>query len=138
MRRLFERRVFGLNLKLLAPLVLILLGVVSTVLLLAQRNFWDSQYRDVVACLDYNAAYQLAQVSGEDIDTILGKLRSLGYISIAVSEMTVLSATDKGYIFEANDDYLIELADRDKAVRDALDKLIARRNFVMFGRKRAE
>jgi hypothetical protein len=138
MRRLLEKRVYGIPLSMLIPFVLTLLGVVSTILLLIQRNHWDSQYCDVVACLDYNAAYQLSQVAGEDLDSILAKLRSLGYVSIAVSEMTVLSATDKGYIFEANDDYLIELADRDKKVDDILEDLIVRRNFVMFGSERAE
>jgi len=116
----------------------LLAGAISTVLLLSYRHRQDLAYRDAVVCLDYNAIFQLSEVSGKDLDSILAELAGIGYSSIAVAEMTVLSAGDKGYLFEATDDMLISWAAQNPKLKDILGHLLPRRNFCMLGRERSD
>jgi hypothetical protein len=138
LKRLSEFRFLGQPLDIVLPLTLIFFGVISITLLLIQRNRWDEQYRDVIACLDYNAVLQLSEVSNEPVDLTLTKLRTLGYSSIAVSELTVLAATDKGCVFETPDELLVEWAATNKPLADLMPDLLMRRNFCILGKEREE
>jgi len=129
-------KIFGTTWGILIPLVLVAVGLISVILLLVQRHRWDMQYRDVIACLDYNATFQLSKVSGKSIDSVLTELRSLGYSSMAVSELTVLTATEKGYMFEVPDELLLEWSQENPALDEILTELLARRNFCIFGSER--
>lgn len=118
------------------PLFLIALGTISAILLLVQRADWDRRYRDAVVCLDYNAAFQLSQVSGQSIESVLARLRSTGFSSMAVSELTFLAAHEKGYLFEAGDDLILKWAEDNPRLTEILNSVLARRNFCIFGEER--
>ncbi len=131
-------RIIGVPASVFIPLFLIALGTISAILLLVQRADWDRRYRDAVVCLDYNAAFQLAQVSGQSIESVLARLRSTGFSSMAVSELTFLAAHEKGYLFEAGDDLILKWAEDNPRLADILDSVLARRNFCIFGEEREE
>ncbi len=137
-KRFNDFRFVGQPLSVVLPFTLILVGLVSVILLLMQRDRWDEHYLDVIACLDYNAAVQLSQVSGQTLESTLTSLRAIGYSSVAVSEMTVLTASDKGYLFEVSDDVILEWASTNKALAELMPDILVRRNFCINGLEREQ